>query len=247
MLELDATSLIIILIVSLLAGAVKVAFGVGAGALATVIMAMVLPPKMAVGLLAPIMIITDIQALRYHWRKWDTKQVMVILPTAVLGIGVGTAFLGWAPPGVVRKAIGTVAILFALLQLLRMYQRDQAPVALPLWSGWIIGFFAGITTTVAHAGGVVFSMYLLGANLPKNTFVATVVALFFATNTIKLPLYWSVGVLTLPILLMGILLTPVMVAGGWLGSQLSRRISVQQFLWIVTLLVGASGLLLLLT
>jgi uncharacterized membrane protein YfcA len=244
--ELNPISLTIIVIVSLIAGMAKVAFGIGAGVFLTPILALVLPPKVAVALMAPMMVITDFAALRHHWGKWHTRYVLVLLPTALVGIALGTFFLAWAPAPVVRKAIGVIALLFVALQLLRG-RPGGASTPLPVWAGSIIGLVAGIASAIAHSGGIVMSIYLLSIGLTKEVFVASVVGSFSITDLLKLSLYWQVGVLTLGILLAGIALTPVMLLGGRFGMSVSRRLSVQQFTAAVTVLVGVSGVLLLAT
>ena len=248
MLDLSPTSLAIVLVVSWVAGMAKVAFGIGAGVFLTPILALVLPPKVAVALMAPMMVITDVAALRHHWGKWHTGHMLVLLPTAFVGVVLGTLFLAWAPTPFVRKAIGLIAFFFVAVQVHRRLSQAKRPAApLPPWAGWIIGFLAGITTSIAHAGGVVMSIYLLGVGLTKEAFIASIVGTFSITDLLKLSLYWQVGVLTLTILLTGIALSPVMFLGGRMGMALNRRLSVEQFTAAITVLVGISGLVLLVT
>ncbi len=246
--ELSPTSLIIIVLVSWLAGVAKVAFGIGAGVFLTPILALTLPSKVAVALMAPMMVVTDVLALRQHWGKWHTRHILVLLPTAFVGVVLGTLFLAWAPTALVRKAIGVIALLFVAIQLQR-WRNTAGKVSAPMppWAGWIIGFLSGITTSIAHAGGIVMSIYLLSVGLTKDVFIASVVGTFSLTDLLKLSLYWQVGVLTLGILLTGIALTPIMLLGGRMGISLNRKLSVQQFTTIVTVLVGVAGLLLLTT
>ncbi|MHB0869487.1 MAG: sulfite exporter TauE/SafE family protein [Chloroflexota bacterium] len=246
--DLSPTSLIIILLVSWAAGVAKVAFGIGAGVFLTPILALVLPPKVAVALMAPMMVITDVLALRHHWGKWHSRHILVLLPTAFVGIVVGTLFLTWAPTTLVRKAIGAIALLYVAIQIHRLRRPSGKPaLPMPTWAGWIIGFFSGITTSVAHAGGIVMSIYLLSVGLTKEAFIASVVGAFSITDLVKISLYWQVGILTMSILLAGIALAPAMLLGGRMGIALNRGLSVQQFTTIVTVMVGAAGLLLLLT
>lgn len=246
MLELDSTALTIVLVASWFAGVSKVAFGIGSGVFLTPVLALMLPPKVAVGLMAPLMIITDVLALQAHWRKWHARHLAVLLPTAFVGVVIGALYLAWAPSTLVRKTIGAVALLYVAVQLFyfgRGSRKFDAPM--PVWGGSVIGLFTGITTSVAHSGGVVMSIYLLTVGLAKNTFVATVVAVFFATNLLKFPLYWQTGVLNMPILLTGIALTPLMLLGGRMGISLNRRLTAQQFTTGIVVIVGLAGVILL--
>lgn len=248
MLDLDPLSFIVVVLVSVLSSIIKVSVGIGSGAFLTPILALVLPPKVAIGLMAPLMIVTDLAALHHHWRKWHTRHVLVLLPTCLVGVVAGSLFLAWAPSEVVRKAIGVIALTFVALQLLR-FRREAAGPSLPMpaWSGWIVGLVAGVTNAVAHSGGIILSIYLLTLGLAKNGFIASLVMIFLAANLVKAPIYWQTGILNMPLLLTGLALTPTILLGGWLGMRLNRSISVEQFSRIVVVIVGMSGLLLLAT
>ncbi len=242
----SSTSLIVVVVISCVAGAAKVAFGIGAGVLLTPIAALVLPPKEAVALMAPMMLITDFVAIPHHWRKWSTRHVLLLLPTAFAGVILGTLFLAWAPPLWVKRAIGIIALLFVATQLWRRLRpADGSAKPLPDWLGYVIGLLAGIASSIAHAGGIVMSIYLLGVGLTKQIFVSSIIATFFLTDTTKLIAYWQTGVLTFPILLAGIALTPAMLIGGGAGAFLNRRLTVSQFTTMMMVLVGISGALLL--
>ncbi len=86
------------MVVSWIAGVAKVAFGIGAGVFLTPVLALVLPPKVAVALMAPMMVITDFVALRHHWGKWDSRHILVLLPTAVVGVVPGRSAHHDHPP-----------------------------------------------------------------------------------------------------------------------------------------------------
>lgn len=248
MLDLSPLNVAVVVLVSAVAGVFKVAFGLGAGAFLTPVLALVLPPKLAIGLMWPVMFVTDLSALRHHWRKWDTRHVLVLLPTCLLGVVAGSLFLAWAPSWVVRKTIGVIALAFCGVQLLRMGRAASGPShPMPTWGGWIVGFVAGLTTSIAHSGGIVMSIYLLTVGLTKNRFIATLVSIFFASNLLKFPLYWQTGILTMPALLTGLALTPAMLLGGRFGMSVNRRLSVAQFTRFVVAIIGSAGMLLLAT
>ncbi len=231
---------------SWLSGAAKVAFGIGGGVLLTPIAALVLPPKVAIALMAPMMIITDFVALPHHWRKWSIRDAAVLLPTACVGVVLGSIFLAWAPPIWVRRAVGLVALFFVASQLWKRV-RPSGPDSRPMpeWLGYPIGFLAGLSSSVAHAGGIVMSIYLLSIGLKKQTFVATIIACFFVTDTTKLLAFWQTGLLTWQLLLAGTLFAPAMLLGGSAGAFLHKRLTVDQFTNVVMVLVGLSGVLLL--
>ena len=50
------------------------------GTLATPLMALVIPPDQVVGLVLPMLMFTDVFAVAAHWRKWQGRLVMLLLP-----------------------------------------------------------------------------------------------------------------------------------------------------------------------
>ncbi len=238
----------VVAVCATVAGIAKVAFGVGAGVFLTPILALVIEPKAAVGLMWPVMLVTDVSALQHHWGKWNRRCLTVLLPTVCLGIVLGSLFLAWAPSPVVKKVLGMTALGYVVIQLTRMRAQGSKGVSgMPAWAGSLLGLVAGIFTAIAHSGGIISSIYLLGVGLPKNVFIATLVVTFFLGNLVKFPLYWETNILTAPMLLTGLALTPAMLLGGRLGMALNRRVSVEQFTFVVIAVVGLSGAVLTLT
>lgn len=244
--DLSPFSLAVIAVIAFAAGAAKVAFGVGSGALLTPVAALVLPAKTAVALMAPLMMVTDFVAIPRYWRKWSGRHVLVVIPTAFVGIILGTVFLTWASPLWVKRAIGVVALLFVATQMWRRTRsfgasRTKVPDSL----GYVAGLFAGVTSGIAHAGGIVISIYFIESGLTKQVFVASVIATLFLTDVTKMISYWQSGVLTWPVLVTGLLLSPAMLLGGSAGAWLSQRMTVSQFTTFLMFLLGISGFLLL--
>ena len=64
-----------------------------AGSLATPLMALVMPVKQVLGLILPIMLLADLFALAFNWRKWNGRLVWLLLPGAVIGVTIGTFFI----------------------------------------------------------------------------------------------------------------------------------------------------------
>lgn len=241
----DAAQAPVLAILAFLMGFVKTGFGVGSGVLFTPLLALVLPPRSAAALTAPLMFVTDILALQVHWRRWDWRQVRVLVPTAVLGIVLGTSFLARAPAGLARKGVGILALGFAVQQLVRLWRAGGDGPALqgrssPLWAG-AVGLIGGVAGAVAHAGGMVFSIYLL-PRMQKATFVASLALILGILDIVKLISYVQTGVMELRELWWGLLLAPLMAAGSWLGGLANRRLSTRRFLYIATGLVGCTGI-----
>jgi uncharacterized membrane protein YfcA len=189
-----------------------------------------------IGLIAPLMNLSDPMALRYYWRQWDARQLRLLLPTAIAGIVAG----GWAlsrlsEPGL-RRAIALFALAFAGVQLVLVLRGRTLFRGRPHWTvGAVAGGVTGVAATVAHSGGVVAGLYLLGLGLSTASVVATGNALYAVTNVVKTLTYWQIGFLTGPILLASVLATPFLFAGVRLGYRANRAMPRR---WFELALIG---------
>jgi uncharacterized membrane protein YfcA len=80
-------------LVAFLIGLSNGGLGGAAGALATPLMALVLPADKVIGLILPILILADIFAVALHWGRWNGKLILLLLPGAIVGITIGTVFI----------------------------------------------------------------------------------------------------------------------------------------------------------
>ena len=70
-------------------GIAKGGFAGPASILAIPIMMLSMSPNTAAGILLPILLIMDFLALYIYWKKWDIKNIYIILPPAIIGIFIG--------------------------------------------------------------------------------------------------------------------------------------------------------------
>jgi uncharacterized protein len=218
-------------------------FGIGGGVLATPLIISVLPPKYGISLLAPLMLIMSAAGVRQYWRLWDNRHVLILLPASLAGIWLGTYLLAEVSPAAVRKTVGVLAILFVSFQFLAVDRPQLRNRLRPgTWQGVGLGLGSGITSALAHTGGIVFSFYLLPHSRTKEAFVATTVFLFFTGGIVKMGTYWYYELLTLPILAMSLVLAPALIFGSILGKKLNQRIPHRLFLRLISLFIALMGI-----
>jgi uncharacterized protein len=236
--------LVLVLMGIVCAGAfVTSGFGVGGGVLVTPLFISVLPPKFGIGLLAPLMLLMSAAGVRQYWRMWDNRHVLVLLPASLVGIWLGTYLLAEVPPQVVRKTVGVLALFFGGFQLFAMTRPEwQKRLRPPTWQGVSFGFGSGISSALAHTGGIVFSFYLLPHSRTKEVFVATTVFLFFTTGLVKMGTYWYYDLLTFPILILSLFLVPALILGSILGKKLNQRIPNRLFMRLISLFIAIMGI-----
>src|SRR5215213_10633517 len=97
----------------LLVGLAKGGFS-GVGMAATPLLALSVPPLQALAILLPILLVQDVLSLWWYRRDYDGWNLKVMLPGAVIGVGIAWAVGSVVPDDVVRLLIGVIGIAFVL-------------------------------------------------------------------------------------------------------------------------------------
>lgn len=209
-----------------LLGISKAGFGAGAALLGIPLMSISIPVVDAAALLLPLLIICDIFSISHYRKRFDKRSLKIMLPGAVIGIGLGALFFGYFEENqqLLKKSIGALAIIFVIHQALKNFLlkslQDRKPIAL---EGVLSGCLSGFTSTLAHAGGPPVIMYLLPQKFPRDLFVGTTVIFFATVNAIKLIPYSYLGLLKVGNLTTIIILAPLTYVGVLLGIYMNKR------------------------
>lgn len=230
----------------LLTGIAKGGFGGGAGGVAVPLMSIFIAPPEAAGIMLPILCAMDLFGV-HAWRgQWSLEHLKALLPGALVGIALGGLAFGALSVDAIRLVVGTIAVTFAANRWLRISERIAARLAArPRKPGRIAGFvwggLSGFTSTLAHAGGPPFAVYMLPQKLDKSLLVGTSVLFFFVVNYTKLLPYYLLGQLNAGNLAASLLFAPLAPLGIWLGVWLHRRISERAFYQLSYALLFATG------
>lgn len=226
----------------LFAGMSKGGFGSGASFAAAPLLALILEPKAAVGMMLPLLMMMDVTALKPYWRKWDWPSAKRIIIGSIPGIVVGAMLFNIANADVLRVLIGLVAVAFVVFQMARgrgwisASDRPFAP-----WVGVFTGAVAGFTSYISHAGGPPVAVYMLSQGVGKTTYQATTVICFWAINIFKVFPYAFLGLFTIETLKADLVLAPVGVIGVLLGVKLHHLISDRVFFALTYVLLIVTG------
>jgi uncharacterized membrane protein YfcA len=225
----------------LLMGLAKGGFS-GLGLLSLPLMALVVSPVQSAAIMLPILIVQDVVTVWAYRHSWDRRNLMIILPSAVLGILTGYLLAAKVSDAAVGLAIGVISIGFAVRRLI--VERgatlpDAAPADVPrgLFWGWVTGF----TSMISHAGGPPFQIYVMPQRLPRDIFVGTGAICFALINWIKVPPYIALGQFTPANLTTSAVLFPVAILSTWAGVWLVRRVSGDRFYTLVYYLLVLVG------
>jgi uncharacterized membrane protein YfcA len=242
MLTLDPTFFLIAGPAVIFAGISKGGFGSGAAFAAASILALVVEPGLALGVMLPLLMLIDVSTLRPYWGKWDRQASLLLILGAVPGVALGAALYKVAEPDVFRVLIGGISLGFVLWRfaLGRGYIR-AAQRQLPLWAGALAGAVAGFTSFVSHAGGPPAAVYLLSKKLGKTEFQATTVLVFWVVNIAKFVPYAFLGMFTFETGVANLVLAPFALFGAWLGVKAHRWVPERLFFTIAYVLLTVTG------
>lgn len=232
-------------LVALIIGADKGGVGGMLGTLGVPIMSVIMPVNQAIAIVLPMLIFGDIFAVRAHWKHWEGSLLPKLLPGSLAGVLLGTFALINVPSGALRITLGILILLFIAYRLLERRIIGHLAYQPRGWHGVLGGLTAGLTSTIAHAGGPPITIYLLLQRLEPRTFVSTAAIFFAALNLFKLPFYAAAGLFEVSRLATIVWFLPLVPIGVWLGKQLALRIPQRVFERIVLLLLLVAAALLL--
>ena len=218
----------------------------GLGTLAAPLMALVIPPVQAIGILTPILLTQDVVTVWSYWRQWDARILKIMIPGQIAGAGLAWAIAAYVPDSAIRLVVGLIAVLFALSQWFglagKVASEHPSVIAGRLW-----GAVAGFSSFIANTGGPPFQIYVLPQKLDKVIFVGTY-SLFFATgNALKVVPYFLLGQLNPVNMATAAVLLPLAIVTNMAGVWLVRRTPTEAFYKIVYLLIFLIGLQLIYT
>lgn len=232
----------------LITGVSKGGFG-GLALLAVPMMALVISPVQAAGIMLPILIVMDWVSVWSYRKHWNKRVLMTMLPGALAGIVAGGLLASHVDDQFVRISVGVIAIGFPLYVFCKnvfFNAKEQTSFAAgntPL--GVIAGTTAGFTSFVAHAGGPPYQAYALSQGLEKQIYAGTSVMFFFIVNMVKVIPYALIGQFDATNLTTSLILIPIAPIGVLLGVWLIKRIDQALFFKIIYTLIFCIGLRLL--
>jgi uncharacterized membrane protein YfcA len=225
----------------LLTGISKGGFGGALGGVAVPLMALAISPVQAAAIMLPILCLMDLFSFRIYLGKWDYRNLKIMIPGALIGIGLGTMTFGTLDEHAIRLLIGSIAVAFTLNTWFG-FAAKQAPSGPSVVKGTLWSSVSGYTSFVAHAGGPPVMVYLLPQQLEKITYVATVNLFFMVVNAIKIVPYAWLGQFTSANVITALVLAPLVPLGVWAGFWLQSRLNHKWFYRITQIGVLLTGL-----
>jgi uncharacterized protein len=193
----------------------------GIGMISTPLLALILPPLEAAAILLPIILLQDAFSVWIYRRVWDAWNLKVMLPGAVVGVGLAWLFAAYVPDAVIRLAVGLIALGFVAYAIIHRNRpvTEHRPQAA---HGVFWGAMSGFTTTLIQIGAPPYYAFVLPQRLEKMIFVGTTVMFFAAANVMKIAPYSALGQFSSSGLATSAALFPLAIAANYLGIYLVR-------------------------
>jgi uncharacterized protein len=202
------------------------------GMLGVPVLALVVPPIQAAGLLLPIFVVSDWFGLWAYRKEFSARNLAILIPGSIIGVALGWATASRISEPVVTLLIGVIGLVFTADRLrLRGRETPSRPADVPRGLFW--GLITGFTSFVSHSGAPPYQMYVLPQRLPKMVYAGTSTILFAVVNMVKLIPYWQLGQLSEANFEKMLVLFPAAVAATFLGVKLTRRLADALFFRLV--------------
>jgi uncharacterized membrane protein YfcA len=229
--------------VLLVAEAVYVLLGFGAGLVAVGALALLLPDiRDAVVVLLLVNLPAELLVVVTAWREIAWRGVAAIMAGVAVGIPLGAWWLGIAEPGWLLALLGLVLLLVGIAFLATPGDRR---VRWPGWAAPPIGLAAGLLTGLFGTGGPPLVLYYRLAGVAKASFRGNLMAIFLLMTLVRVPSYAAVGLITAERLWSGLVVMPAVLAGAWLGHRVQLRLAEDGFRRLVAFALVVLGLLIL--
>lgn len=211
------------------------------------LMALSFGGRASTGILLPMLVVGDIFAVTWYRRNAEWKYLVKLLPSALVGLGVGVAVGGRLSDDSFRYLLGGIILALLALMIWQDVRKKEPHYPRALWFAIVAGLTAGFTTMIGNAAGAIMSIYLLSMRLPKNSFIGTTAWFFLIINLAKVPLqifFWQN--ISAETLTFNAIMIPAIAAGAAIGILVAGKFPEQAYRVFVIAMTGLAGLLLVL-
>lgn len=218
----------------------------GVGMITIPVMAYFYGGMASVGLLLPFLIFGDIFALRFYHQNAHWRQIIRLLPWALVGIFIALLVGKMVNDVTFRNIIAIIVFICLAIIILFDLMKKKVDFSKSRTLSGLTGLSGGFATMIGNAAGPIFDLYLLSMRLPKVNFIGTGAVFFLTLNIIKLPLYifiWKS--VTIKSLLMNMVMMPAVFLGALVGRKIVAYIPEKMFRYFVVTVIAISAFLLL--
>jgi len=223
-------------------GISKGGFGSGAAFVAGAILALVVPPGVALGIVLPLFMLVDAATLKPYWGQWHWPSAKGLMLGAIPGCVIAAALYTIVEADAFRLLIGVICLAFVAFQLSQTFGLLTVR-RMPFSQPWALfaGLVSGFTSFVSHAGGPPSAVFLLSQGLSKTAYQATTVVVFWAVNWMKAVPYAFLGIFSVDTLIGSLVLAPFALLGAWIGVKAHHLVPERAFFALTYVLLVVTG------
>ena len=199
-----------------------------------------------INVVVPVVVLLDyvgsaMQGLKNR-RAIAWRQVWPTLPFMAVGVATALYIFHATDATALTKAMAVFIIVFALYQLLSAQPRESQAMLWAVPAGGLGGFVG----TLFGTGGPFYVAYLQLRGLDKSAFRATFATLYLIDGANRLFGYLAIGLLNQQVLNYSMVFLPAMALSLYAGGHLHVKINPAMFKRAISILLVASGAMLLL-
>ena len=225
--------------VTVIGGVMRGYSGFGSAMVISPLWALAIDPIAAVPALIIMELLVSAQLLPRAVRSTDWRLIGLLTVAAAVTIPVGTYLLTTLDPVIVRRVIGLVVFVWALVMLRGMRYAGQLRTSATLGIGATSGVLMGATSL----GGPPVLMYLLSTPARAESNRANIITFFGLVSVFMIAVYAAEGLYNETTLWRAGLLTPVFLISAWVGATMFDRSSEATFRRIALLFLLAVGVM----
>ena len=200
--------------------------------------------KASAGLLLPFLLMGDLMALRFFYKKGKIKLILQLIPWAAIGILVAV-FVGKQINDTQFKHTMGAAILICLGLLLFNELKGKKDVSSSKIFSGSLGLMGGFATMIGNAAGPIFNLYLLSMRLPKEAYIGTGAWFYMILNSSKIPFHiFSWQTITWQSIQLNLVLFPVLISGSFIGKKIVGYIPEKPYRYLIYTIILISATLL---
>lgn len=232
------SSILALLSISIIGGAVRGFSGFGAGLIIMPVASAVIDPKLAVAAFLIIDFVVTLPQVSPAMRRCDWPTILPVALGALVFVPLGAFALVRSDPIAVRWGISVAIILMLGLLLSGWRYRGQPHLAASVGVGGVAGFLSGI----AQIPGPPVVTYWLAGPFPATIIRANLITFFFFEAIMATGTYLANGLFTRQALILIAVLAPTYALSVWAGAQLHGKANDRAFRLVAYTLISIAAL-----
>lgn len=228
---------LVFLLIVVLAEMVGTIAGFGSSTVLLPIALFFLDFSSALVLVAIVHIMGNLAKIGWFRKEIDNHLFFSFGIPSVLASILGASLVAYLPTELLKGLLGVFLVIYVLVSWKGKGMKVEGNGEVLAVGGGLSGFLAGLIGT----GGALRGAFLSAYGLKKEKYIATMAMVAVLVDLVRLPVYLKHGFLNAEYRGMVPLLMILAVVGAWIGKEVVKRVSTDNFKKIVLLAIGVIG------